>query len=452
MLLSFVEDMDSSTARLELHRAPWRVLASTRFGFPELKRSTSGTSLVDGEVVTADSYGNREIQLRLQVQKSGDPDAALAELQKLHRELNRPRNMLKYQPASTPVWFRTFRAAPESLEIYNAGDYFEVEVNVPAEPFAYGAREVAVNNATVSMNPHAATNPMYVDLTDIKGDVETPIQIAVSGVVFPGFTSAIAIRRRGNPANVPFLLEAEDMTPPTGANTSLQSNSSSMSGSGSNYTATSFGNPENRTRLETSAFPDAASADARGFYRVYGRLGRSQSSSGTIKVQLNANKPVTLPNTTNTQMIELGEVSVPGGMDPVFDGPSGKVLDVQGKGIDFKASRESGSSWLLCDCFLFFPADSESDCFALVTWPEQNTGVHVFDNYSGCIYNLDSNGNIRYSKVKHEGLPLMVSPGVTNRMFFVRKVDGQADAISDSFSVSVGYWPRYLYVAPVEDD
>src|SRR5690606_39956760 len=60
-----------------------------------------------------------------------------------------PRNMLKYQPASTPVWFRTFRAAPESLEIYNAGDYFEVEVNVPAEPFAYGAREVAVNNATV---------------------------------------------------------------------------------------------------------------------------------------------------------------------------------------------------------------------------------------------------------------------------------------------------------------
>ena len=134
-MLSFVDNQLSSSPRLHLHQGPWRVLASTEWGFPELKRSMSGSSMVDGEVVTSDSFGNRLIRLRLQVYRGGDPDAALAELEKLHRELTRPRNMLKYQPASKPVWFRTFRAVPESLQIYRNGDFFEVSVEIPAEPF-----------------------------------------------------------------------------------------------------------------------------------------------------------------------------------------------------------------------------------------------------------------------------------------------------------------------------
>lgn len=445
-MLSFVANQLSSSPRLHLHQGPWRVLASTEWGFPELKRSMSGSSMVDGEVVTSDSFGNRLIRLRLQVYRGGDPDAALAELEKLHRELTRPRNMLKYQPASKPVWFRTFRAVPESLQIYRNGDYFEVSVEIPAEPFAYGERETAINGVSIGMDPASG---MYHDITNVKGDVETPLQVIISGVIAPGFTSALAIRRRGTPSQMPFVVQAESMT--TGTNTSVQANDPAMSGSGSNYVATSFGTPTNEIRLSMSAFPAAASPDARGFYRVYARVRRTESS-GTITMQLNANKPVTVPNSTSIRMIELGEVAVPGGMDPIVAGPSDVELPAQrSSGLQIRAARSSGSSWLHYDCFIFMPADADTDRFALVTWPNVNSGFHVFDGPSGAVYNLHSSSSaVMGYAASFEGLPLMVSPGQTNRLFFIRKVNDLADAVSDSVTVTAHYWPRYLYVPGVE--
>src|SRR5690606_32959240 len=164
-MLSFVANQLASSPRLHLHQGPWRVLASTEWGFPELKRSMSGSSMVDGEGVTSESFGNRLIRLRLQVYRGGDPDAALAELENLRRELARPWNMLKYPAASEPVWFRTLRAAPASLQIYRDGDFFEVSVESPAEPSGYGEREPAINGVSSGLD---RASGRYHDIANVK--------------------------------------------------------------------------------------------------------------------------------------------------------------------------------------------------------------------------------------------------------------------------------------------
>jgi hypothetical protein len=89
-------------------------------------------------------------------------------------------------------------------------------------------------------------------------------------------------------------------------------------------------------RLSTTAFPAAASVDARGSYRVYCRV-RQNTATDTITMRLRwgdasaliTNDSFTLPSTPDTGSwfyCDLGIVQIPGGFDPAEDGPSGVAL------------------------------------------------------------------------------------------------------------------------------
>lgn len=163
--LRFVDSISATpSVRLDLMAAPFAVQTGTEFGMPELRRAAAGTLLVDGEQYPAAAYSNRALTLVVRV--TGAEDATAAALQQLYRELNRASNVLEYRPAtSAPVFFRTFRAGPDSVQ----WDPFvrEARVVIPAEPFAYGLREtlpaVTVYNdpaegSTLNANPNFTTD------------------------------------------------------------------------------------------------------------------------------------------------------------------------------------------------------------------------------------------------------------------------------------------------------
>ena len=162
--VQFVDSISATaTIRLDLQTSGLQVQAEgTVFGLPELRRSVVSTLLVDGDQYPAAAYGNRVLSLVVRVDGASD-DAIAAQAQLLIRELDRPRNILRYRPGtSAPVFFRTYRAGPDNVQ----WDPFtkEVRAQIPADPFAYGLRE-SLPQVTVYADPAEGTtlnaNPYF---------------------------------------------------------------------------------------------------------------------------------------------------------------------------------------------------------------------------------------------------------------------------------------------------
>lgn len=192
----------------------WRLLVSSRFDPPRPRRARVSTLLTDGATYPASSYDDRVIELRW-ILEADSPDVAAAEVQRLGRELDRPGNILEYQPNGTtrPVFFHTKRLGLDTVGIPTDGARLDIEVNVPADPFAYGLEEVlpavSVDNdpaggTTLNSNPYFETN--VADWTATGGTfVRSTAQFhqgVASGLLTPdGVTSTVDVRH-GNVAAV----------------------------------------------------------------------------------------------------------------------------------------------------------------------------------------------------------------------------------------------------------
>jgi hypothetical protein len=462
-LIQFVDSVSATaTVRLDLGSSIWVVQPDADLSPPELRYATTSTLMVDGEGIPAAAYANRLIKLTLQLRggASVSADTAAGYVQTLARELNRPNNILKWQPGNSfPVFFRTFRGGLDSL-------YWDplqkmASLAIPAEPFAIGLEETASGSPfTVSNDPAAASNGCFWDVTGVKGDVETPIMLR-RPTTNAGEQSLFAVRRRGTPSSAPFLLQAEGLTQQT--DTSTQPNSATFSGAGNNFSRVSFATATALTlRLSVSKTPGSPSVNSRGTYRVFMRC-RKNGSSSTIAVRMSYATPsvasthvfndqVTISGTT-VQMVDVGTVSLPIGQDPVTRGYSNVEYPTEGIWFGLEASRTGGTDTLDVDYFLWVPAD---DRFAIVAWtPDGSVGssdrlcidgpmdtIHGQLNSSG---ELTSLGNAYFVG----GLP-MLSPNQTNRIYHVNEVGlGLAEpSFPTTWSIEVSYFPRYMLVAP----
>jgi hypothetical protein len=301
-----------------------------------------------------------------------------------------------------------------------------------------------------------------MDLNSVIGDVETPLIIKTSTTNIVSSNdnhSLFAIRRGGTPSNAPVFLQAEDMT--NGTDTTNPGNDAAMSDSGSNYARCSFGTTTSMaTRL--SLFwqgPGAApSVDHRGVYRVFARIRRSVGGTDVVKMRLRwggtsgiiTNDTVTTSPVTTINHVDLGLVSAPPGPDPVTDGPSGTELSVAGVYLEVQAERTSGTSNLDIDYLLLAPAD---DSLMTVKWGT-TTGANFYtvDCAQQVTYQTLTSGavhGINLAQVQGN-YRLMASPGVNNRLYFVRQIrQGAAtDTIGGTNDLDVSYFPRYLYIRP----
>lgn len=466
--LAFVDSIAAApTVRLDLSggtRGPFNLRDGSRFDPPPLKRSVPSTLLADGGTPTSASYDNRLCVLKLGIMDGGKfkaAEAAATSIQLLMREIDRPSNILRYQAGtSAPVFFRTYRSGPEVIDFDPVTR--EVTVSLLAEPFAYGLEET-LSPVVVTANPAAASNGMFLDITSPKGDVETPLTVAITnGSAALGATgrvrSGLAVRRRGTVANTPLFLQAEAMT--QGTDTTTQANSASFSGTGNNWSRCTFGTPSGQVRLSANPWPSGSSVDYRGTYRVLLRC-RKTTGADSIDVQLQygtsaanvSNDIVSIPNSdTNLKYIDLGLIQFPSGYDPVTDGLSGVELAVQGTYLAVYARRNSGAGNLDMDLLLFLPADDRQE---MIKWPElQAFTTDIFVAEGGprpAAYCLDTTGYIRTTQtIEITGGGMMITPGRTNRLFFARDVGtgtaatGTGDSITATSTLTCSYYPRYL--------
>lgn len=439
--------------RLNLAAAPWNPRASTRVNPPPLRYATAETLLTDGSMVTAGAYGDRTINLMLQLE-----NGTAADLQALWRELDRPGgNWLMWQPdtATHPVFLRTRRCGPEAVD-EPRGDLtlLNLAVEIPAEPAAYGLKQT-IGPTAVGNDPSSGC---YLDINaaDLLGDVAAPavVKVVYSDVEDLGPTY-LAVRRRGTPASAPSVLQAESMT--LGTDTTLPGADATMSpGSGNSYTRTSFTTTATMaTRLTSAAFPTTPSVDARGRYEVFLRYRRS-SATGPVNVRLGQsdgsttvyNDEVATQLTTQRRWLSLGQVQIPLGADPIYD-PAGNELAARGTVFTVQAERESGTSTLDFDALLLVPCD---DGAGMVTWPTSTGPTYaVVDAAAGLVYNVGSSGEI-YPREASEmaGTFPWLTPGQDTRLWVLLNAGGAASAVSDditsSTDVTVEYLPRHLHV------
>lgn len=458
--IAFVDQIsDTANIRLSLSVAPWSVLKTgTDLPPPPFKRAVVSTLLTDGAKIPAAAYDNRVIVLHVQLDATS-PSIAATQLQALNRELDRPYNVLRWQPepAIPAVYFNTFRSpdwAPENID--HGINLYDFTISLVAEPFAYGTQEQSPSTITVNNDPAAGTNGKFFDISGVKGDVETPLMLKLGGGIANQQT-VFALRRGGNVANVPHYYQAESVTLQT--NTAVQANSSTYSGTGSNSVVTTFATNNDLTslRVYTATHPNTASVDARGVYRVWARVnGTVNGDNFTLtlnhgrRIIPNAFKTFTINDINFPEMVDLGLVQIPEGFDPVNFGPTQSELSVAGIRMAFYVKRNSGSGNLIWDYIMLTPAD---DKFCLVNWGNTVVTSFILDGYNRCVYALNASGQMQDNgNSYYTGDIPVVSPGMTNRIFVIRDVSAAptvSDLPSGTCTLDYYYWPRYLYVRPL---
>lgn len=471
----FVDSIAASpTVRLDLNsRSGGLMLAEDPDVSPPRTRTASVASmLADGELIPARAFVNRTIRMTLQLVDHTTKDLAAAKLQALARELTRqPGNFLRVTVATNAMFFRTLPAPDAAYNLLlNAAEWGNATIEIPCEPFGYGLKET-LTGVTVTNNPAAGSNGMFFDIASPKGDVECPLDLTIAngstGLGAVGrAVSLFSVRRRGTPSATPIFLQAEAMT--TGSNAAVQPNSASMSGSGSNYVQVASGASTMATRLSTTTrFPTTASVDARGTYRVLARVRQSATVDvwdmrlqyGTTNVVI-TNDTVRLPtpaSAANFHYVDLtpGQqlMQIPIGVDPVYDGLSGVELPAEGNFLGVQIQHISGAGTLDVDVLLFPPAD---DRLGYVKWPEvQNFSSDTFTVSGGprpTVFCRNTAGDVSpVQPMENPGGGLMITPGRSNRIFFIRDVgtgtatSGGGDSITASQFITASYYPRYLF-------
>lgn len=453
-----------ATGTMSLTDTKWCTTNQTRFPPPPVKRAISETLLMHGASYPADAYADRILELRLVVEGT-DADDLATEIQRLMRQLAAERNTLEVKMSTTQaVYFRTYKVTPEDISIVLREQRIAaIAVDVLAEPFAYGPEEI-VGSRFVSYDPAATGNGtsvgspagMFMDVSGVKGDVEAYTKI-ISDELSTGRTYGFSTRRRGNPADAQILLQAEAMT--QFIDTTTQPNDATMSGSGNNFSRTTFATFTGLDdRLGTLQFPVSTTGDVdhRGRYRVYSR--HRANGSGTFQFVLRqggidesapsiSNKMATKTTVgTETFMVDLGEVQVPLGLDVRYDGPSGCELRAGGHQFVLQIGRTSGSTTIDTDYLLFIPADER---FASVKLGNDVIPTEmVLDSYAGTAYPAtfgSVQGQLDY--VTLGALPQLLPSPASNRIYVLEIIGTNQVNIVDEFVVS--YWPAYLEVRPV---
>lgn len=464
-IVQFVDSISASpTVRLDLNSLASGLMLDSDNAIdlspPPLERAFASTMLVDGDRVVASSYGNRSIKIGLRA-VGGVPESIQTVIQDLAQELDRTDNLLKVQLAgmSAPVFFHTFRAPDFVLSVvrgYLAIGAPLLQIEIPAYSFAYGLM-ATVTPVAVSNDPAAGSNGRFLDITGVLGDVETPLQLRVPGASVGGKQTLICTRRGGTPSNMPFLLQAESMT--LGTDTATQVNNTTYSGAGANSTVTSFATvTSSAVRLQTTLFPATPSTDVRGTYNVYARCSGSASAT-SFGVQLeHGTRAIKNTEATFTQssaspvyqpMLDLGQVQIPEGFDPIGNGPTNTLFSVNGIPLKVYLRRISATGSCVVDYLLFVPAD---DTTVLVNWGASTPTTFVLDGGQRSVYGLDASGRVAdIASAYFAGDPPTVSPNVTNRIVIVNDVSPTntvADVVSSTVTWSAFYWPQYLTIRP----
>jgi len=460
-LLRFVDAISASPGvRLNLNDlSVWSMNPETSFGFPAMRRSMASSMLVDGEYVGASAYGNREITLVLNLHATAD--TAATQLQALIRELDRPMNLLQYTPGSVTnsVFFRTFRSSPDNIRFDPT--LKQVRAQVLAEPFALGLRQDIAS--VIVRNDPALTNGLFMDLTGIKGDVETPLLMETTrGVTY--FQRGLAVGVRPKVGSLPYpnvFRQAESLT--MGNATTVTADAAFSGGSKARCT---FSIATMLTRV-SGVFPTAtvpAGAENLGTYRVFVRV---QKTVALDRVNMRAGLSLdsatrtiygltfNIPSAAGTTSIlmDLGIISIgdafpdsPGYDTTLYRAETLPTLLIEAENLD----APSGN--LDIDYIALVPADYRFGSWSAVSSTLDANGRAVIDSVNEMVYGGKATTGAtpgvfaETTPSSMTGAFPYVLPG-DNRLVIV-ETNYSSDLAAQN-TITCRYWPRYLLVRPV---
>ncbi len=429
---------------------------------PALRRAVTSTLLRDGEYVSSSAYANRVIALDLDLLTTTQ-DLNATEVQKLARLLDSPRSWLKFQPtgATAPVFFRTWRADAETIEeVVAASAYRRISISIPADPAAIGLREDTIAAVTVTHDPAAGTRGMFADTGTIKGDLATPMFAWLGNTVDPAEFMVFATETA--PTGGIYYGQGEAATN-LGADTSIAiSHDAAFSGAGNNSVIVSFvGTTAMVTRFTVPITP----LPPIGEYRVFARV---RSSNGALTYKIKAYmksagnlgpqasrvtiQDVGIPGPTSPAIVDLGVLSHPPLLSTPTYGYAGAITPAACS-INIYASCSGGSTpAMYFDYIHLVPTGS----MLIVTAGSPTSALGwVLDGPNDDDYHISTTSPITgsptlYGKMagsfssRQGGIPLLTENAV-NR---VHAIIGSNAAVTDTHSLSVSYWPKYLYLRP----
>lgn len=424
---------------------------------PRLRRNESSNSMRDGGIVGSASYENRTLTLELTLLNTSTEDAAATELQKLWRELDRPVNWLKYQREgmTKPVFFRLFRSdASDFEELWTTPVARNITLELLAEPFALGLRET-LGPFTVNNDPAAGSNPGYVDISGVVGDVATE---AIYWNTSYNRAAALMSVRHGDFSDIRPSFQAEAMTLGTDTTNPGGGPDAAMSGTGvNNFVRTSFSTTAAMSsRLSGSVYSTPFSGQS-GTWVIYGAVRRSDATS-VMRVGLGPftgtapSEFTTLPQSTSRQLVRLGRFSTEGGGNY-------QARSLTNPNVRIYAERVSGTGTLDWDCLFLIPADSAMLEGRSATTTGNASGNDVFDGIADRTFAISSGGSpvilaTELAPISSAGRIPQLMPNVTSRLFFLTSSQWDATGLrvhskTESNSLTIYYWPRYLHVRPV---
>lgn len=428
---------------------------------PRLRRSMSQNAMTDGGYVSTSQYGTRTLVIELDLISDTQDDNAAA-LQRLSRELDRERSLIRYQPAgaSAPVFFVLWRSDYASLiDIPAALAFRQVAIEIAAEPFALGLRET-VSIGTITNDPAAATRGCYFEVSSIKGDVAAPLVIHETS--YTHSVLHLGVRQHGTPSDMTWFKQCESMT--AGTLTALAgSTDATLSGTGNNYMRTSFATPGDAmaTRVTWNLPADvtttAKKQALRGSYRVL-VWAKQSVAGGTCSLRWHGQATgiygptVALAVSSSRQLVDLGVISF-GDTATVGHGATLGV-DATNESIELQASvaGSSGSPTLDWDVVMLVPADEmlHINANAVLSAPIDGYVIDsVNESLTPVVGDPYASGTTGWRPAASVtgGWPY-VRPDQTNRFIFAFDEGLTASSKTQSASFAASYWPRYLHVRP----
>jgi hypothetical protein len=458
--IQFVDSIASApTVALDLNSSSGDYLTKlVSFTPGQMRYAMSDNAMSDGVFVSSSTAGAGQLVLELDLGTTTQDLNATA-LQTLARQLDKPTNLIKYQPngLTKPVFFQTFRCTPTQItDIMVAAARRYITVTLMTQPYALGLRE-DISVGTVNNDPAHATNGCYFDIAAASciGDVPAPVVIVDTITANTDDWHILGVRQHGTPSDGTFWSQGESMTLGAGVTNPGGGPDGTMSGTGTNNYVRTSGGAANCTATWTLGTSTAALKAQRGTYRLLLTV-RQSSGTDVFQITTNGGTAVTVPSSTARQIVDMGIVSV--GL-PVSANPGG--LAVEGPTIPSGAqtllfTRASGAGTIDLDCAQLIPAD---EC--QTTWETEPSVQTVLDSGLEAAYLKNSGDlfggavnfgtqNTDYTYPVSGGFPFL-RPSQINRFFWVR-----ADVVAgvrtitkgNTSSLTVSYWPRYVFVRP----
>lgn len=410
-----------------------------------------GTPELVGEVDAVDPlYGERMVKF-VCAMTGTKPQVAAAQstLSRLLLAPGRGWLAVRVTPTSRLLFFRTYRAEPGDLSLEfikstsaTIPDRWEVEINLPCEPFAYGER---VNQAAqvVSSDPTAGTNPLRIVLPAISGDAPTPLDIALTSPT--SFTAPTAYTVMSNAGAAARATVSNSIGTGDGGTARIDTGApvASATYAGGSYRVISFATDATYApRLDLTFGAGLTQGRYRVFVRVAASAVGSKFEVGFTGFERVPERGIFQPDSNNPTWVDLGVVATHVNLAASPNVPAATTPTI----LTIWASRTIGTASLNIDHILFVPvevADTvESRAMRVISRGSFTSGSLYIDGTYGEVIPRNTTSGIETSGVFVRGIP-----GAGNVLNFIFSTSPYAaDVITRNVTAAVSYYPRFLYL------